>query len=590
MSGNREGSVMANSEKSYQHWIEIVRTFRTYYDHFRIAFPHMHQIPKFFSDEWASEFRMSAREFARKEDMHAVKQLFDGVGYGSERWTKLMALPPESISSVLGQIIPPNGSPIALVASSKTDRDLSRAREALGDTRFDRLMEDPEAFARELDRLESEKNVDDGGVGTDSPEAEVAPDSEVEEAEPIVIAGTIDAPVPDESPAGGVDDSLAHVIDVLGETRWQSLLDDPEAALRAMDGADDVDGTEAGDLASSERERQEEAAATIKALEENNDNLAADLETATKEKRDVELELKRIQTSLDEKEREFQALGKKVKSLEEKVKEAEDQKGRADLAKLPPTKLSQQLEEYEKIVKRSEVRIAELEEQTEKDEIATKEMMEDLKREKFLQQKFEDDLEGARTALREQIDRLHSVLKGDPEIPSLDEFEQMENDELLGYIEDVEKEKQRVMAGFDAIDVQEESYKKQIDVQQEEMGAIQEDIQNMKGSTLAMEVEEMKETVEKQRSQLQKLMGYSKNLKTRCEQANREAEAHKDRWMRLAEEFDNYKKRTSREMQLLAERQDPMRRLVQKLNLQEKALVRYVRLNYDNKFMPEKIY
>ena len=71
--------------------------------------------------------------------------------------------------------------------------------------------------------------------------------------------------------------------------------------------------------------------------------------------------------------------------------------------------------------------------------------------------------------------------------------------------------------------------------------------------------------------------------------ANREAEAHKDRWMRLAAEFDNYKKRTSREMQLLAERQDPMRRLVQKLNLQEKALVRYVRLNYDNKFMPEKI-
>ena len=35
--------------------------------------------------------------------------------------------------------------------------------------------------------------------------------------------------------------------------------------------------------------------------------------------------------------------------------------------------------------------------------------------------------------------------------------------------------------------------------------------------------------------------------------ANREAEAHKDRWMRLAAEFDNYKKRTSREMQSLIE-------------------------------------
>ena len=35
--------------------------------------------------------------------------------------------------------------------------------------------------------------------------------------------------------------------------------------------------------------------------------------------------------------------------------------------------------------------------------------------------------------------------------------------------------------------------------------------------------------------------------------ANREAEAHKDRWMRLAAEFDNYKKRTLREMQSLIE-------------------------------------
>ncbi len=33
--------------------------------------------------------------------------------------------------------------------------------------------------------------------------------------------------------------------------------------------------------------------------------------------------------------------------------------------------------------------------------------------------------------------------------------------------------------------------------------------------------------------------------------ATREAEEHKDRWMRLAAEFDNYKKRTSREIQSL---------------------------------------
>ena len=80
----------------------------------------------------------------------------------------------------------------------------------------------------------------------------------------------------------------------------------------------------------------------------------------------------------------------------------------------------------------------------------------------------------------------------------------------------------------------------------------------LKESNLAMEVEEMKETMEKQRSQLNMLMNYSKNLKSRNEQ--------------------------------LVERQEPLRNLVQKLNLQEKALVRYIRLNYDGKFMPESAF
>ena len=568
---------MANSEKTYQHWIEIVRTFRTYYDHFRIAFPHMHQIPKYFSEDWASEFRLSAREFARKEDMEAVKRLFEGAGYGTERWENLTALPPESIAAVLSQGSSPNGSPIAIDAPSKHEDVLSSLREALGAERFSRLLEDPAAFARELDRLESEESDDDEAVEASPAEIEVEIEPEVEvevevesevEVEPEVLAVQEAAPdvVEESTEESGidaavseaeVDETLAHLIDVLGETRWQSLLEDPEAAVKALDGAGVVEDVPP-DAGNGSTWSQDEAESAIKVLEGKNDGLTSDLEEAAEEKRGLDGELKRIQTSLDEKERELQAMGKKVKTLEEKVKEAESQKGRVpDKAKLPPTQLSQQLEEYERIVQRSEERIGELEQQSEKDEIAVKEMMEDLRREKFLRQKFEDDLEGARNALREQIDRLHSVLKGDPEIPLLDEFEQMENEELLEY-EDVEKEKQRIMAGFDAIDVQEESYKKQIDVQQEELGAIQDDIQSMKGSTLAMEVEEMKETVEKQRSQLQTLMGYSKNLKTRCEQ--------------------------------LTDRQDPMRRLVQKLNLQEKALVRYVRLNYDNKFMPETIY
>ena len=66
----------------------------------------------------------------------------------------------------------------------------------------------------------------------------------------------------------------------------------------------------------------------------------------------------------------------------------------------------------------------------------------------------------------------------------------------------------------------------------------------------------MRETVNKQRSQLQTLLGYSKNLKAQNDQ--------------------------------MAERQEPLRELVDRLGTQEKALVRYVRLNYDRGFMPEK--
>lgn len=197
---------MANSEKTYQHWIEIVRTFRTYYDHLRIAFPHMHQIPKYFSEEWASEFRLSAREFARKEDMEAVKRLFDGAGYGTERWENLTALPPESIAAVLSQGSPPNGSPIAIDAPSKDEDVLRSVREALGVARFDRLLEDPAAFARELDRLESEESDDDEAVEAGPAEIEVEIEPEVE-VEPEVLAVQEAAPdvVEEATEESGID-------------------------------------------------------------------------------------------------------------------------------------------------------------------------------------------------------------------------------------------------------------------------------------------------------------------------------------------------------------------------------------------------
>tara|TARA_Y100001934_G_C11937263_1_gene578589 strand:+ start:108 stop:470 length:363 start_codon:yes stop_codon:yes gene_type:complete len=109
-------------------------------------------------------------------------------------------------------------------------------------------------------------------------------------------------------------------------------------------------------------------------------------------------------------------------------------------------------------------------------------------------------------------------------------------------------EKQKVMAGLDALDAQEESYQKQI----EQLDAIQDDMGKLKESNLAVGVEE---TLDEQRSQLHVLMNYSKSLKAQNEQ--------------------------------LVERQEPLGNLVQKLNLQDKVLVRYICMNHASKSMPE---
>ena len=134
----------------------------------------------------------------------------------------------------------------------------------------------------------------------------------------------------------------------------------------------------------------------------------------------------------------------------------------------------------------------------------------------------------------------------------------MEAPELLGYIEDVEKEKQRALASIEAIDVQEHSYQQQLQAREEEMENIQESLEQYKESNLATEVESLTATINKQRSQLETLLGFSRDLKSQNEH--------------------------------LKERQDPLRKLVDRLNIQEKALVRWVRLNYDRDFITGQIY
>ena len=304
----------------------------------------MHQIPKFYTNDWANEFRTSARDFARNEDKHAGKRLFDGAGYGTERWDKLTALPPESIAkNVLSQVVPPNGSPIKLITPTEEDDPMAVVKQALGEDRFARMMEDPEAFKAELERLEARLKA----AGSDE-EVETEKDVELAPADEAVEVDATDEAAPAEAfdetvvAAEAVEsEDLLNLIEAFGEERWQAWLLDPKTALDALAGTtisdvedsepdDEDEGEQAPELDEAQSDEAEDRGdeKLLASLREKNDSITADVEKMANEKRTVDQELKRIQAALDEKEREIQAMAKKVKSLEEKEKQAENQKGR----------------------------------------------------------------------------------------------------------------------------------------------------------------------------------------------------------------------------------------------------------------------
>ena len=561
-------------ERPYEHWMELVRTFRTYYDHFRIAFPHLVSIPKFYDENWGNEFRVLSREFVRNDDMHAVKRVFDSAGYGTARWDKLVSLKPEDLTGRFDQIIALNGFPKeanghALPEELPSDGRVSKAENILGSDLWNLLLESPESF---VDLLDDASAISEADASVDAPaESQPPAESTPTESTPIEVRSP-------EPLAPASDPAIARLVEAVGADQWEQILHDPDILVKALQGGaidteSVVEVEPASDVSVADPEVDADPAPTevpdehLKALEairEEKGDLQAQLEKLQEELSASNKTAEKLGQQLDDQTREHKATEKKLASVEEKLKEAE---AKASSAKsrvpekpvaIPPTKAAQQIQEYEASLQQAEQRLGELEAKTETDDLRIKELKEDLKREGHLRQKFEDDLEETRNALKEQVQRLHSVLKNEDEIPTIDEFEQMESDELLDYIGDVEKEKQRVMAGLEALDTQEEGYQKQIEAQNEQLGAIQDDMGKLKESNLAMEVEEMRETMEKQSSQLNMLMNYSKNLKSRNEQ--------------------------------LVERQEPLRGLVQKLNLQEKALVRFIRINYDGKFMPESAY
>lgn len=303
-------------DRTYQHWIEVVRTFRTYYDHVRIAFPQMQQIPKHYSADWASEFRLGAHEFVQKHDMDAVKRLFDGVGYGSNRWKKLTDLSPEAIAQSLASLIS-NGNHIDIDAPPDEpkpgeDEEIARLRSALGDERLQQLLDDPGAVLTAWiasEEVGASITVDEPVETEAKPEAsaEVAP-PEAEEASPIVPDApahceTDEAALEAEAPP--VDAALTALIEALGEERWTLALSDPAVFVAMLEG----EASEAVSMPDEDAWSREEAEQAIKSLETQKNELTKQLEEVKEENYKKQIDVQTIQ-----------ALAKKAKSLEDKVK------------------------------------------------------------------------------------------------------------------------------------------------------------------------------------------------------------------------------------------------------------------------------
>ncbi len=501
--GRESANGVKKTSYSPNRWFHFVRNLRTFYDHFRIAFPQLEAIPKYYTDEWCSEFGVAARKFTKTENMEAVRNLLQGAGYGTKKWERVAGKPVE---------------------------ELARA--------IDALLE----VAESTEAGPGLKEGDQEKEGVEEPKAEK---SKGETAELAARESN-----GHESGNGELTAEVQRVREALGSERWNTLLEDPDSIIEAFDLHLGRTG-ESEETEDKEADRSKFLSQKIEELLEEVNSLKKSLEGSKKDVRDQ-------QVQIEDKNRQIQTLGEQLKRAQATVdKEKQQKQGQARKVEAP-SEMANKLGQYEETLKTNQATISRLESQAEKTGTELEELKDSLQRERKLRHQFEEELEGERRDLRDQFDKLKAVLSGAEEIPSLEEFEEMEPEELLEYIEDVEKEKQRAMAGLDALDTQEKSYQKQLEVQQQEMDVIQGDLESYKESNLATEMEEMKETMNKQRSQLGSLLGYSKNMKAQAEH--------------------------------LKERQEPMRKLVDRMNIQEKALIRYVRLNYDKNFSPHHAY
>jgi chromosome segregation ATPase len=530
-------------------WYDVVRCLRVFYDHFRIAFPHLEELPKSYTDDWAEQFKESAREFVRTEDMHSVHKVLTGAGYGTDKWVHISAKEAVEIEQAFARLI----EAVEHVDDYEiTEEDLSASKiipltpnTATQDTGLEALQKRYDQSRAENRALQSEITTQqqriaelEGQIRRQNQEAEDAESAKVYRV----------------SQNDGDNKEL--------ETLQKRF----EKAKKENHDLQEESNAQTKQIANLEGQIRRLKNAGVEPIEtspkiETTPTVTDSLELDKLQHRYNELQkdYRELQDTLAKKEEEVRSLNAEMKKLLANFEKTSEPTPDKTKKFETPSSMGAQVREYEQKLKANELLIQGLRAELERSQQAIEEYKDEMQRQRERRRIFEEEMEEERQNLREQMHKLKAVMATENrDNLSLEELEEMESEELLSYIEDVETEKQRAIAGLEALDAQEESYQKQLDAQQEELGTIQNDLDRYKASNLATEVEDAEKTIHAQREQLETLLSFSKNLKAQI--------AH------------------------LKERQDPMRNLVERLNMQEKALIRYIRINHDRAFMPHQAY
>ena len=405
--GRESANGVKKTPYSPNRWFHLVRILRTFYDHFRVAFPQMPAIPKYYTDEWCSEFGVTAQKFTKTENMEAVGNLLQGAGYGTEKWERVAGKPVEELARAIDVLL-------EVAESTEAGPGLKE-----GDQEKERV----EAAEPEEEKLESAETLEEVTGAADGENAESS-------AKPVETAETASRAESNghKSGNGELTAEVQRVREVLGPDRWNMLLEDPDLVIEAFDLH--LGRMEKGE----ETEGEGKEADRSKFLSQKNEELLEEVNSLKKSLEGSKKEVRDQQVQIEDKNRQIQTLGEQLKRAQANV-DKEKKQGRARKVEAP-SEMANKLAQYEETLKANAATISRLESQAEK----TGTELEELKA---------------------------SLQRGD--------------------------------------------------------------LDSDKESNLATELEKMKETMNKQRSQLASLLGYSKNLKEKDEHLIRYVRSNYDK-------------------------------------------------------------